>query len=709
MAWGLVFRMKNKKPDPKTEILEREERLRELTDQSLQFLDQLAESRQATADATTERDRLQGDVKALQQHCADLSQQLTDARRRVRISRSLRGVGRLPGVQAKVDIVFWVPEIEENQEPVLDVDWLASSLKDLGEKKSLTGLSLVCPPRLDTESLGEPRFNGLTLLTADRTTPGQVFNLGMASSDAPVVLFLASGAKFDMSALGRLSDLADEGVALGQPLIVQGESRLSMGLEERGIMRMARRSVDKDSLADLHCDFVAPEAFVISRAAFSRIDLFDEDLLGPSVLIDYSLRARARNFTIVGMPGVRAVLPKSLDLLQKMPHESRDRLVILARHQQDKLGVALSSVGLLWLLPEKELRALLRAVFARIPDANNWPEGQKLLTNLAASIARSSLSSGLLDEHLSAMETAIDQLNAVPGVGDSPRLRELATRVLELVQVGIGSDQASDVPRRFEAILSRLHLEIEAKSEQLVLDKEVQNDLEGREFQEAHIVQIEEKIRISKERVKAYERQVVEKDLRADLMKRENEHLLERASIKQKQLEDALGRISEYEQQLDALADIREHGDEIQSKLAFFEEKTQQLGRERSALERERSALEAELGERRKQLSAYSEQAGSLRGQIGVLRKKIEQDSEGLDVISLSLGVSTGITAESIAEQIRLVRAELASRNDWIVYLLAELQRRNFSLKRRKLEVHELNFLQSQGWSERDGRPEKDS
>ena len=694
--------MKNKKTDPKREIREREERLRELTDQALQFLDQLAESRQATVDAATERDRLQGDVKALQQHCADLQDQLVDARRRVRSSRSLRGVGRLPGIQAKIDIVFWVPETKEGEEPVLDLEWLATSLKNLGGKKSQTGLSFVCPPGLDVEGLREARFNGLALLAADRTTAGQVFNLGMASSDAPVVLFLACGVEFDMSALGRFADLADEGVALGQPLIVQGKSRLSMGLEERGILRMARRGVEKDHLEDLQCDFVAPEAFAISRAAFTRIDLFDEDLLGPSVLVDYCIRARARNYTIAGVSGARAVLPKSLDLVQNMPHEARDRLVILARHQQDKLGAALSSVGFLWSLPDMELRALLRAVFARIPDANKWPEGQKFLTNLAASIARSSLPSGLLDKHLTELETAIDQLNTVPSVGQSPRLREIATRILELVQVGSGSDQAYDVPRRFDSISVRLQLEIEAKAEQLVLDREFRKDLEGRESQEAHIAEMEERVRVSQEQIRTLERQISENDLRSGLMKRENEHLLERAAIKQEQFEDALARISGFEQQLEALADVREHGDEIQSKLAFFEDKSQHLGRERAA-------LDAELGERRKQLSAHSEQANSLRAQIGELRRKIEHDSEGLDAISVSLGVSTGITAEAIAEQIRLVRSELASRNDWIVYLLAELQRRRFSLKRRTLEAHEIAFLQSQGWHERDGQPEKDS
>ncbi|MEE2886681.1 MAG: hypothetical protein VX951_04555, partial [Planctomycetota bacterium] len=275
---------KKKKIKPvSSEISERELRLRELTDQSLQLLDQLAEARTQLIESREETEAASGELETLRQQIEQLesAQQLLertlgDSRRRVRTSRSLRSVGKARAEPGDVDVVYWVPQTQ-----AVDEAWLKAAVKAVHKTQGAT-CTLVCPKGLESASL--EAIDGLTLLAADSPWPGHVFNLAVVSTDAPLVLIMAVGVDLAKSALSELGGLSDESVGFGIPRIEQDGVEASLGLveiEDLELTRCPAAQVDAESGT---CDFAAPEAFFIQRAAFQQLGTFDEDLRGPAVL-----------------------------------------------------------------------------------------------------------------------------------------------------------------------------------------------------------------------------------------------------------------------------------------------------------------------------------------------------------------------------------------------------------------------------------------
>ena len=325
-------------------------RLAELTEQALHLLDELAEARLKAASLT--------EVEA---RCRELEERLAETRRHVRAARTVRLAG--PHVQAtrtkEVDVYLWVPHGVKREERERWLQQLEVFLK-------IQPATLLCRPddRPAPEVTGG--LEGLRLFDCEATHPAQIWNLGIASGDAPLAMFLSCGAvpRSDLSS-AELSAALDESVALAQPLVTVKGQTPSLGLrEERGLMmRPAPPPQNLQEIPEL--DAVAPEAFVVQREAASRIGPFDEDIQGNLALVEYCLRTKGRGYLIVGLAQAKVDLPvapgRGID-------SSADRIVLLARHRPGDALRTLVSESSVWDRPEAELKAFARAVLVRLPN-----------------------------------------------------------------------------------------------------------------------------------------------------------------------------------------------------------------------------------------------------------------------------------------------------------------------------------------------------
>lgn len=405
---------------------EREERLAELTDQSLDLLDQLAEARRrveglevSVRDAEVLRTRLEG--------------ALADARRRVRSTRSLGGL-RPTSDAVAVDVVLWT------EDDAFDAEWLAGAVAAL-EGRSVTVLA---PPagRVDVESFGER----VRVLAADGRSPAHLANLALASTDAPVVLLVLAGSDLEpieaALAAGAFAAIDDETVALGQPVLVHPDGDESLGLEETQSLRMRRLPHEPSASAAVPLEFVSPEVVAVRRGAFERLGPFDEDLRSVYAFVEYSLRAVRDDSQLVGLPTVR--VPVSGRLLPGPRRlRVRDRLITLAQHRHGEMGSALGAEEIYWTIDPVELAALLGALLRRIPGADAWPEAVDRLVAEAVGLSGRTIPGPALDERLAALGRIVQAMTAIPGEPPTPEEQELRAAADEAP----GSDPASTIHR----------------------------------------------------------------------------------------------------------------------------------------------------------------------------------------------------------------------------------------------------------------------
>ncbi len=388
---------------------EREERLTELTDQSLDLLDQLAEARRRVSG-------YEELVRELDEREARLRAVLADTRQRIRSTRSLRGLGSA-GPAAPVDVVLWTIE------PSLDPEWLAAAAKAFSGRPT----TVLVPPGGDAPAAPG---DGARRISLDSRSVAHAGNLAMASTEAPVVLLVLAGC--DAASLeaaladGRFGSAADEAVALAQPALLHPDGRSSLGLEERRALRVRRRPLapaepaePADDAAPVALACVAPEVVLIRREAYERLGPFDEDLLGIHALVEYSLRAAARDLQIVGLPSVSVAVPTRT--LPGRPRDRvRDRLVTLAQHRPGELGSALGGEEIYWQLEPPELESFLSALLHRLPELADRREAVGRLVAEAIGLAGRTISGPALDAQLDRIDERLDALEAVPGEAPTP-------------------------------------------------------------------------------------------------------------------------------------------------------------------------------------------------------------------------------------------------------------------------------------------------
>jgi hypothetical protein len=638
---------KNRKP-VSPEISERELRLRELTDQSLQLLDQLAEARveleqsrtQAGAVAS-ELDGLRQDIGQLEATQRQLEAALEDSRRRVRVSRSLRDVGQVSATPGSLDVVFWVPHCNElaaeKSAGTVDTQWLTESVVRL---TSIQGVSctLVCSPGLETDSLAT--IEGLTLVAADHAALGHEFNLAMATTGAELVLIAAVGVVIPDSILTALGCLADESIGLGVPIIDGPDRDPSLGLVEVRDLRLARCPADEIDAELGNCSFPAPEAFVVVRSAFQIIGTFDEDLHGPTVLTDYSLRLQAASYRLRALTDCVVQVPEDFDLVTDAS-VVRDRMIVIARHRHQDLSAALTRNEAMWNCSAVGSESLLRSLLMHLPGATH--EATEVFAQQVQSMVGGSVTDNEVRVQYQRLCDSLQAMHKISCQHVSPRLAE----IYEQEQDSVAQDQTGrHRDSWWNSMLERLQLEVETKGA----------------LAEAHDVlagstqQLAEDLRVRGVQVADLGTQLQGKD--AELVDREA------------QLADREAQLKEFYRRV---ADRDKRIEDADASSAQQATRLAEISAEVAALQRSLRELDSARGD---------------------LAKIVES---GGRIVSPDFSVDANSTLQDLSDSIRAISETLAERDRWIVALLGELSSRRLSLRARKLAPHEQDFVDLHG------------
>lgn len=406
----------------------RERQLRDLTEQSLGFLEELAESR-----------RLNGEREQLVARLADLERSLADAKTRLRhaggaATAPAAGTGK--GAKAKARPAFEV------------VVW-GIAPRDAAQAAKTAGVPVVWVGVPDALVAGESLDGVATVVHRDARTPAQCWNLGMASTTADAVLFVGPGARAET--VPKLPDTLPANAAILCPRLVRGDAA-SVGAEQvDDVMRLRARQIADADLANSEPFFrvqhADANAFVVRRAAFERIGTFDEGLLGPAALLEYGLRARRANFDVLGVPAL--VVIASTDHGVAIDADDRENLLVVAMHRPEQLGRALASTALPWDLPSAEMPGFLAQLFARLPAADDLAQQRGIVERLASGLAQHALpATHVVDRLQRARITLLERFADAGTVGNRDDFVAAARRVAD--------ERLTDPTTGFDAFASEI-------------------------------------------------------------------------------------------------------------------------------------------------------------------------------------------------------------------------------------------------------------
>jgi len=430
-----------------TRLSHSEQRLRELTDQCLGFLAELGEARHKEEDWKKLHERVDG-----------LQELLADSRRRL---RSAGAEVLRPTAAAGTDsleIVVWggVPQ--------------AGPLASIVE--NMPGVSITC--MLDSRKGEQPVDDSPDMVqwfkTTECNTPAQAFNTALAATDGAAVLFLHAGS---VPSVGNWSALpaADENSWPAQPgRTIDGDA--APGFFEGPDFQGPDVGDADEPVAVGSLD---PRAFVVVRAAVEGIGAFDQDMIGPLTVAEYARRASDRGYRIVGWPDL-CVDVASAELETDEDTMGRDRLLLLARHEPEGIGLALARAPYLWKMEPPVRAAFFEGLLERLPDALKWPEGRKITAAVIEGTIRATLSPEQFSEKFDPLlREKLDQLAAVNEVSVHDLWPELITEETTPSQVFQRVEALSNLEQNVRELLA-------AKLEGLTLDIEaVRADRDGAE------------------------------------------------------------------------------------------------------------------------------------------------------------------------------------------------------------------------------------
>lgn len=347
------------------QLADRERRLAELTEQSLQILDRLAEARGAPGECT-----------ALQARLAEAQAMLADARQRLRVAtRAVLG-GPLDGVAAAIgaEVAIW--------------GTAGHSAESLARSVGEPGLpvTLLLGPETEADAFADLARPGLSVQETECRTPAHAWNEALAMTDAPVVVLLAAGTVMERAQLDRLvAAAAADGIAVASPLLAHPGGR-ALGRSERSLLDLVAQPTSATA-GVLAVPFASPEAFAIRRSAFARLGPFDQDLLGDLALAEWALRAGAQALRCVGVADALATAVQLRDAGAETPVGESDRMVVLARHRPQQLAAAAMAANSFWQQDPMAVAGTLRAVFRRLPNAAEFGVAIDLLVVQAQTVA----------------------------------------------------------------------------------------------------------------------------------------------------------------------------------------------------------------------------------------------------------------------------------------------------------------------------------
>ncbi len=455
-----------------TRLSHSEQRLRELTDQSLGFLAELGEARHK-----------EDDWKKLHERVDGLQELLADSRRKL---RSAGAEVLRPTVAAGTDsleIVVWggVPQ--------------AGPLASIVENMPGVSITCVLDSRKDEQPVDDSPDAVQWFKTTECNTPAQAFNTALAATDGAAVLFLHAGS---VPSVGNWSALpaADENSWAVQPgLTIDGDAAPGF-FEGEGFQGPDVGDADEP----VAVGSLDPRAFVVVRAAVEGIGAFDQDMIGPLTVAEYARRASDRGYRIVGWPDL-SVDVASAELETDEDTMDRDRLLLLARHEPEGIGLALARAPYLWTMEPPVCAAFFEELLVRLPDALNWPEGRKITAAVIEGTIRATISPEQFSEKFDPLlREKLDQLAAMNEVSVHDLWPEPIT----------GETASSQMFQRVQA-LSNLEQNVRellaAKLEGLTVDiEEVRADREKRvAASEERVVSLEGSLAASEERVVSLE------------------------------------------------------------------------------------------------------------------------------------------------------------------------------------------------------------
>lgn len=412
-------------------IAEKERLLGDLTEQSLGFLEELAEAkRQAAGNADLAR-RLE-----------ELERSLADARQRLR-----HAGGSAPSTAEGADttvpaleIVFWGADTATAA--------LASAAAKAGVRVSWVGVPTVVPAQAR-------RAKTLTWIThRDARTPAQCWNLGMASTQADAVLFLGPGMRLDGEVHPPVAS-TNPNAALLCPRVERG-NEVTLGFEEADpLLHLRARPAPSPDSASMDVGYPSAQAFLVRRQAFERIGMFHEGLVGSAALLDYAMRARQKSFAIVSAPDLG--LQAAADHPGCDDAEDGERLQVLAQHRPEQLGRALADSASLWKREPAAFAGYLRQLLSALPNSQDLAATRSAMEQLAVGVVEHSQPSRRI---IAQVQTIRVELLRALTTTEVPVERELAEVALHRAE----HEPVPTVTAAFAALAQDLALDLRIRS-----------------------------------------------------------------------------------------------------------------------------------------------------------------------------------------------------------------------------------------------------
>lgn len=345
------------------DLAARERQLRDLTEQSLGFLEELAEAR-----------RLNGERDQLAARIGELERTLADCKRRL---RTAGGAAVTPATGKKKS---------GKGAPAIEIVFHGAGAHAAAKAAAAATGMPVCWIGLPDQVAADANLGGVNVITnRDARTFAQCWNIGMAATTADVVLLLGPGASVD-GAFAVPTDLPANAAILCPRIDRAGESQL--GCDTDAELRLRPRPATGGGEAWTGVPWASSDAFLVRRAAFERLGTFDEGLLGAAALLDYTLRARQANFDVLGLP---AIAVAAGEIAPPDALAERERLVLLATHRPDQLARALATTPLLWDLGPGEAPGFLAQLLGRLPTGEGLPEQRALVERVALGMVQHAL------------------------------------------------------------------------------------------------------------------------------------------------------------------------------------------------------------------------------------------------------------------------------------------------------------------------------
>lgn len=632
------------------DLADRERQLRDLTEQALGFLEELAESR-----------RLNANREDLVTRIGELERALGDARQRLLHAGgcAVDPPGR-DAEKAPLAVVFWGSETF--------ADAAACSAFSIEVPVLWVGLPASVPGKGKAGKLQ-------TVVHRDARSEAQCWNLAMAATAAEYVLLLGPGARL----LHQPSppEAVPANAAVLCPRIERNES-FEIGCDEADdVLRLRPRPVARDSDGIAPVPWPAAQAFVVRRAAFDRVGLFDESLVGPAVLLDYTLRARHQNFEVFALPGLE-VAAGAQATSPESPTDQRMRLSLLAAYRPSRLGKALAETPLLWTLGA-EAPGFLAQLLAQLPPGE-LADQRSVLDQICVGLIATAMPSNEVARRVTAARAEL--LRAFARADLPAGKDELAARLRDNEAPRQGPPEAA-----FEALARDVALCARLSADAATTAQQVRAELQALDVERhAHMARAEQSEgarSTAQAQLDQVQRWLV--DARQEL---QQSHDARHEGAQR--LDHAYSELARLHQQL---AQSQQQLAQERGELARLHQQLQGVAQAHDETQRELRELHGHFGELARVVGLSD---GVAPGRLHERLTQLREDSQRLDATLRAAGAADAqallASLDSLRQRLDAAVATVGERERWIATLLDEVSRRR--LLPRALADHERALLE---------------